>query len=162
MSSKRYLFWLLLIIAPSIGGAYETDQFSNRDQPIADSTSIMNYQVTRAIASTITNLHGPRDEMKVVNGIYYEIGGKHWVDKLERYAMSSGEVEKLDTPSHDSIYTGHPLYAPRKEARMIVPQGWIIWRWSYLENQQCSDWHRQTWPLSFPGAKILPPLGKNG
>jgi len=113
MSSKRYLFWLLLIIAPSIGGAYETDQFSNRDQPIADSTSIMNYQVTRAIASTITNLHGPRDEMKVVNGIYYEIGGKHWVDKLERYAMSSGEVEKLDTPSHDSIYTGHPLYATR-------------------------------------------------
>ena len=113
MTNTRFLFWLLLIITPSIGGAYETDQFNNRDQPIEDSTSIMSYQVTQAIASTITNLHGPRDEMKVVNGIYHKIGGQHWVDKLERYAMSSSEVEKLDTPSHDSIYTGHPLYATR-------------------------------------------------
>ncbi len=73
----------------------------------------MNYQVTQAIASPITSLHGPRDEMKVVNGIYHKIGGKHWVDKLERFAMSSDEVEKLNTSSHDSIYTGHPLYATR-------------------------------------------------
>ena len=113
MNKTRYLFCLLSIITPSIGGAYETDQFNNRDQLIEDSTSIMNYQVTQAIASTITSLHGPRDEMKVVNGIYHRIGGKHWVDKLERFAMSSSDVEKLDTPSHDSIYTGHPLYATR-------------------------------------------------
>lgn len=104
---------LLAFIVPSIGGAYETDQFNNRNQSIKDSTSIMNHQVTQAIASTITSLHGPHDEMKVVNGIYNKIGGKHWVDKLERFAMSSNEVEKLDTPSHDSIYTGHPLYATR-------------------------------------------------
>ena len=93
MNKTRFLFCLLLIITPSIGGAYETDQFNNRNQPIEDSTSIMNYQVTQAIASTITSLHGRRDEMKVVNGIYNKIGGKHWVDKLERFAMSSEDVE---------------------------------------------------------------------
>jgi len=27
--------------------------------------------------------------------------------------MNSSDVEKLDTPPHDSIYTGHPLYATR-------------------------------------------------
>jgi hypothetical protein len=113
MTKTRFLYCLLLIIAPSYGGAYETDQFNNRSQPIQDSTSIMNYKVTQAIAGTITNLQGPRDDMKVVNGIYYKIGGKHWVDKLERFAMDSSEVEKLDTPTHDSIYTGHPLYATR-------------------------------------------------
>lgn len=113
MSTRLFLVLFFAFIVPSIGGAYETDQFNNRSQPIEDSTSIMNYQVTQAIAGTITNLNGSRDQMKVVNGIYKKIGGKHWVDKLERFAMSSDEVEKLDTPSHDSIYTGHPLYATR-------------------------------------------------
>jgi hypothetical protein len=88
-----------MLIAPTFGGAYETDQFNNRLQVIEDSTPIMNKQVTLAIADTITALHGPRDEMKVVNGIYYKIGGKHWVDKLERYAMDSSDVARLDTPS---------------------------------------------------------------
>jgi hypothetical protein len=113
MSNKRLLALLLILIVPSIGGAYETDQFNNRQQLIEDSTAVMNRQVTLAIAGIITGLHGPRDEMKVVNGIYHKIGGKHWVDKLERYAMNSSEVERLNTPAHDSIYSGHPLYATR-------------------------------------------------
>ena len=114
---NRHLFTsLLILITPSFGGAYETDQFNNRSQVIADSTAIMNKQVTLAIASTIIALRGPRDEMKVVNGIYHKIGGKHWVDKLERYAMDSNEVERLNTPTHDSIYTGHPIWATRVAA----------------------------------------------
>jgi hypothetical protein len=104
---------LLLLIAPSPAGAYETDQFNNRLQPIKDSTAVMNRQVTLAIANTITGLHGPRDEMKVVNGIYHKIGGRHWVDKLEHFAMDSSDVERLDTPAHDSIYSGQPIYATR-------------------------------------------------
>jgi len=115
----RYTFLLaslLVLMTPSTGGAYETDQFNNRLQVIADSTAIMNKQVTLAIASSITAWNGPRDEMKVVNNIYYKIGGKHWVDKLERFAMDSSEVERLDTPSRDSIYKGHPLWATRVAA----------------------------------------------
>jgi len=114
--SYKDLLILLLFIAPSIGGAYETDQFNNRHQPIRDSTTIMNHEVTLAIASTITGTRGPRDDMKVVNGIYKKIGGKHWVDKLERFAMDSSDVERLDTPPHESIYSGHPIYATRVAA----------------------------------------------
>ncbi len=113
MSNKHSLLLLLALIVPSFGGAYETDQFSNRLQLIEDSTAVLNRQVTLAIANTITGLHGRRDEMKVVNGIYHKIGGIHWVDKLEHYAMDSSEVERLNTPAHDSIYTGHPIYATR-------------------------------------------------
>jgi hypothetical protein len=113
MSIKISIIVLFLICVPSLGGAYETDQFNNRQQPIKDSTSVMDRQVTLAIANTITRLHGPRDEMKVVNGIYHRIGGRHWVDKLEIFAMNSSEIERLDTPLHESIYTGHPLYATR-------------------------------------------------
>ena len=114
--SYKLLLPLLLFIVPSMGGAFESDQFNNRNQAIKDSTAIMNHEVTMAIANSITGLHGPRDDMKVVNGIYKRIGGKHWVDKLERFAMNSSEVERLDTPPHESIYSGHPIYATRVAA----------------------------------------------
>jgi hypothetical protein len=116
MGSKHTLTLLLILIIPSFGGAYETDQFNNRLELIEDSTAIMNHQVTLAIARTITPWRGPRDEMKVVNGIYHEIGGRHWVDKLERFAMDSADVDRLDTPPHDSIYSGHPIWATRVAA----------------------------------------------
>ena len=116
MSNPRLLSLLLMFIAPSFGGAYETDQFSNRLQNIEDSTSVMNKQVTLAIAYSITGWQGPRDKMKVVDGVYHKIGGRHWVDKLERYAMDSSEVDRLNTPARDSIYSGHPIWATRVAA----------------------------------------------
>jgi len=116
VGNKLRLCLLLAISVPSIGGAYETDQFNNRQQSIEDSTAIMNKQVTLAIAETIAGMYGERDQMIVVNGIYHKIGGRHWVDKLERFAMDSSDVERLDTPSRDSIYSGHPIYATRVAA----------------------------------------------
>ncbi len=113
MSVRLLQALLLILCTPAFVGAYETDQFNNRQQAIKDSTSILNHQVTLAIASSITPWDGAVDNMKVVDGIYHKIGGKHWVDKLERFAMDSGDVERLDTPPHDSIYSGHPLYATR-------------------------------------------------
>ena len=113
MSIRLLLLVLLIPCAPTFVGAYETDQFNNRQLVIKDSTSVMNREVTLAIASTITGWQGAPNEKKVVDAIYYKIGGKHWVDKLERFAMDSDEVEKLSTPPHDSIYSGHPLYATR-------------------------------------------------
>lgn len=113
MSVCKSFALLLLLCVPSLGGAYETDQFNNRQQPIKDATAVMNREVTLAIAHVITRVDGPRDEMKVVNGIYRKIGGVHWVDKLEYFAMDSSVIERLDTPAHDSIYNDQPLYATR-------------------------------------------------
>lgn len=116
MCNKHLLILLLTLSVPASAGAYETDQFNNRLQQIEDSTPVMNRQVTLAIVETITSWEGPRDDMKVVNGVYRKIGGLHWVDKLERYAMDSNEVERLDTPPRDSIYSGHPIWATRVAA----------------------------------------------
>jgi len=116
LKTPSLLIALSLLTAPSYGGAYETDQFNNRLQDIADSTSIMNHQVNLAIGKVIVGWKGPRDEMKVVNGIYHNIGGKHWVDKLERWAMDSSDVERLVTPRRESIYAGHPIWATRVAA----------------------------------------------
>ena len=113
MGNKLLLSLLLIISAPAIVGAYETDQFNNRQQPIRDSTALMNHQVTLAIAGVLIDTYGTDDQMKIVDGIYYTIGGKHWVDKLERFAMDSSEIDRLSTPPHDSIYSGQPLHATR-------------------------------------------------
>ncbi|MGA9575792.1 MAG: hypothetical protein WBS20_17760 [Lysobacterales bacterium] len=113
MSIRLLLFLLLTISTPAFVGAYETDQFNNRQQSIEDSMALMNHEVTLAIGSVLIDNYGTHDKREIVDGIYYKIGGKHWVDKLERFAMDSSEIERLATPPHDSIYTGQPLYATR-------------------------------------------------
>jgi hypothetical protein len=98
---------------PATAFAYETDQFSNRDIPIADSTAPLNRKVNESLAKIVAEWDKGHDEMAVVNAIYHDIGGHHWVDKLERWAMKSDEVEKLDTPRYDSVFSGLPWYALR-------------------------------------------------
>ncbi len=102
-----------LLLASPHCGAYETDQYTNRGQPIADSTDILNREVNSAIDAIISGLPAGADEMAVVNAIYRRIGGLHWVDKLERWAMRSPEIEKLNTPRYGSVYAGHPPWATR-------------------------------------------------
>ena len=107
---------MLILIAPQMCGAYETDQFNNRLQDISDSTEILNERVNNTINSIVEEWNGKRNNKKFVNKIYHDIGGHHWVDKLERWAMKSPEVERLDTPRRKSIYSGHPLWATRVAA----------------------------------------------
>lgn len=98
---------------PAVAIAYETDQFSNRDEPIADSTELLNAQVNATLEEIIANWDDGHDEMAMVTAIYHKIGGHHWVDKLERWAVQSDQVEKLDTPRYDSVFSGLPWYALR-------------------------------------------------
>lgn len=111
----RFLFLaVLLAVAPA--RAYETDQFHNRLAPLRDSTPAMNAHVNDALADIVREWRGPRDDWKLVNRVYRKLGGLHWVDRIERWAMSSPEVDKLHTARYESIYAGHPLYATRVTA----------------------------------------------
>jgi hypothetical protein len=93
--------------------AYETDQFYNRSQPIADSTEVLNRKVNETLREIIATWDKGDDEWAFVNSIYRKLGGHHWVDKLERWAMKSPEVEKLETRRYDSIYAGMPFWSTR-------------------------------------------------
>jgi hypothetical protein len=93
--------------------AYETDQFYNRSQPIADSTEVLNRKVNETLTEIVENWQKGEDERVFVNSVYNKLGGHHWVDKLERWAMKSPEVEKLETPRYDSIYAGMPFWSTR-------------------------------------------------
>ena len=92
---------------------YETDQHSNRDDAIADSTEVLNREVNESITRITGEWRKGHDEMALVNAIYHDIGGLHWVDKLERWAMKSPEVERLQTPRYDSVYADKPFWATR-------------------------------------------------
>ena len=112
----RLLIAALILTTPLTGGAYETDQFSNRVEDISDSMTMLDRQVNQGIEKIATNWQGPRNDKKFMNAVYHDIGGHHWVDKLERWVMKSPEIERLKTPRRESIYSGHPLYATRVAA----------------------------------------------
>lgn len=101
----------LTLSAPAV--AYETDQFYNRSQPIADSTEVLNRKVNDTLAEIVANWRTDDDQWAFVNSVYKKLGGRHWVDKLERWAMKSPEVDKLETPRYDSIYAGMPIWSTR-------------------------------------------------
>ena len=108
----RILAGLLLTGSPLLC-AYETDQVTNRDQNIKDSTEILNQQVNETLDELARNWKGPRDEKRFISRVYHKIGGHHWVDRLERWAMNSEQVEKLDIGRYESIYSKHPITATR-------------------------------------------------
>jgi hypothetical protein len=93
--------------------AYETDQFTNRSSEVADSTVVLNRKVNETIGAIVNGWRKGHDEMAFVSAVYHAIGGHHWVDKLERWAVKSPEVDKLDTPRYGSVFAGMPLCAVR-------------------------------------------------
>ena len=107
------LLSLALLTAPQLCGAYETDQFSNRLEPIADATELLDERVNLSIETAVAEWKGPRNDWKFVTAIYHDIGGHHWVDKIERWVMDSDQVERLQPSRRESIYQGHPFWATR-------------------------------------------------
>jgi hypothetical protein len=70
--------------------------------------------VNRAIREVASNWRRDhRADNYFVSGIYWEIGGLHWVDKLERTAMESEVVERTPVSFEDNAFTDFPLYASR-------------------------------------------------
>jgi hypothetical protein len=108
---------VLLIVAllsgPQLCCAYETDQFTNRLTPITDSLAPLNEQVNLSINKAVSNWRGRRNDRMMVNKIYHDIGGVHWVDQIERWASDSDEIERIPADPRKSIYHGHPVWVAR-------------------------------------------------
>lgn len=111
----RPLFFLAAFFAAG-AQAYETDQFNNRLAQLRDAGPAMDAHVNAAIADAVAHCHGARDELKLVNKVYFRLGGLHWVDHIEKWAMQSPDIDKLQTGRFKSIYRGHPWYATRVTA----------------------------------------------
>lgn len=110
-TSRAVLAGIVMLAGPAT--AHETDQFSNRADPIADSTEVLNREVNKALAGIVEGRFRDGNRMAVVNAVFRELGSHLLVDRIEKWAIHSPEVEKLDTGRYDSVYSGHPIWAVR-------------------------------------------------
>ena len=101
----------VLICAGAAG--YDTDPYTNRHLDIADSLLVLDREVNAALNDLATSWARDEDEWAFVNAVYRRLGGAHWVDRLERWAMKSPEVEKLPTTRRESMIPHFPLHAAR-------------------------------------------------
>ena len=93
--------------------AYETDQYTNRHVPVADSTAVLNAKVNETLRAIVAEWDGDYDRMEFVDEFYRKLGGRHWVDRLERWAMKSPDVDKLEVGRYDSVFADQPFWATR-------------------------------------------------
>ena len=61
---------------PAASLGYETDQITNRSDPIADSTEVLNREVNHTITEIVDEWQKGHDEMAFVNQIFRKIGGQ--------------------------------------------------------------------------------------
>ncbi len=114
-SGARILAAGLLLASAWGGGArgYETDQYSNRGAPIRDARAELDELVNRTLAEVAGDWRGAPDRYWFAHRVYRRLGGLHWVDRIERWAMKSPRVDKLPQSRYHSVYRGAPVYASR-------------------------------------------------
>ncbi len=93
--------------------AYETDQYSNRLLPIADSAPELDRVMNEALARIAARWRRTEDRERFAFELYQAVGGLHWVDRIERHAMKSSAVEKLPQSRWNSIFKGAPIWSSR-------------------------------------------------
>jgi len=93
--------------------AYESDQYSNRLLPIADAAPELDRLTNEALTEIAEEWRGGPNRQRFAHEIYKRLGGLFWVDRIERVAMKSPEVEKLPQYRWRSIFRGAPFWATR-------------------------------------------------
>ena len=106
---------MLSIAALTALGAfgYEIDPYTNRDVDIADSLTVLDAQVNDALDDIAASWAGRNDEWRMVMAVYRQLGGLHWVDRLERWAINADAVEKIPTTRAQSVVREFPFHAAR-------------------------------------------------
>ncbi len=100
-------------MAAAPGFPYETDQYSLGEAPIADSVDLLNNRFNQELARIAAEWRGPASRARFARQVYARLGGRHWVDRLERWAIRSPDVEKALPGGRRSIYRGLPFWATR-------------------------------------------------
>lgn len=101
-----------LLAGPAL--AYETDPYTNRHMDIADSIGALDAQVNAALAAIAgASTSRRQNEQGLVLAIYRRLGGVHWVDRLERWAIGTPAVAKIPNTRGESIIGDFPLFAGR-------------------------------------------------
>ena len=109
----RLLVLLACTVFGQAGLAYETDPYTKRHIDIADSTAVLDREVNAALDAVAGAWKGGENEWRFVNLVHRKLGGPWPVDRLERWAMRSDEVERLPVTRRESLYAQLPIRATR-------------------------------------------------
>ncbi|MDH3404529.1 MAG: hypothetical protein OEP45_12985 [Acidobacteriota bacterium] len=101
------------LVAPGAAAAYETDQYLHRALPLADAVEPLNAEVNLALENIAARWRAGPDPRRFARAVYVELGGRHWVDRLERWAIRSPEIDKVEHYKRHSIYRGMSPFARR-------------------------------------------------
>ena len=107
---------LIVLMCCSSGStlfAYESDQYTNRTRPVADSLVPIDEQINLAIDKILHQERVPQTEKAFAQALYHELGGIYWADKIERWATRSPTVDKYPQTRYQNIYGNMPIWATR-------------------------------------------------
>ncbi len=107
------VFGIGLFLLPATGVAYECDQYWNRLTPIEDSADLINQRFRAALEEIADEWHGPEDRRRFATRVYQRLGSRHWVDPIERWAMTDPAFDRLPQSNQETIYSGIPFWARR-------------------------------------------------
>ena len=116
MRSRLALAGLLALLGLLAAGrlsGYETDQYSNRGVGVRDARPELDVLVNRALSDIAGDWRGGADRYRFAHRVYQRLGGLYWVDRIERFAMRSSDIDKLPQDRYHSVYRGAPLSAAR-------------------------------------------------
>ena len=99
---------ICLVEIPVIGG--ETDPYTNRELDIDDSLEILDTKVNEALDRIASNWSRGCHERALIYAVYRDLGGFHWVDKIERWAMLAPEVDRLPNDRAESVFADAPIF----------------------------------------------------
>ena len=102
---------VLLTIVPVV--AYETDPYTNRDIDLVDSLAILDEKVNASLDRIATSWSRGENERAFVKAVFQQLGGWHWVDKLEKWAIDAPEIDKLPLCRAESVFAELPLHITR-------------------------------------------------
>lgn len=113
--SREWSFTCVLVIGvcvaqtPVLGG--ETDPYTNRVIDVDDSLEALDEKVNEALDRISSNWTSGCNERAFIFAVYRDLGGFHWVDKIERWAMFAPEIDRLPIKRSESVYADIPILA---------------------------------------------------
>jgi hypothetical protein len=114
--SRRRIAAVLALGLPFLAAgapAHEIDQYSIRDVDLTDSIDVLNDEFNRVLRRIAEDWWRGEDRALFAKRVFQTMGGIQVIDKYERWARRSPEIEILRTPRDESIYRGGPFWSTR-------------------------------------------------
>ena len=93
--------------------AYETDPYTHRERTVADSLVVLDREVNATLDRLASSWSRGEREWRFVMTVYWRIGGPNFEDKLERWAMESPEIERIEFKRGESLIDDFPALIAR-------------------------------------------------